>query len=64
MNMKERPVNGAVVLLLDGDLTMGDAGTCQLANRVRRLIQAGHLRIVLDVGLVPPRGLVVGRWLC
>jgi len=38
--------------MLDGDLTMGDAGACQLAGRVRRLIQAGHPRIILDVGHV------------
>lgn len=41
-----------VVLILDGDITMGDTGASQLAGRVRRLIQAGHERIVLDVGYV------------
>ena len=52
MTIREQSIDGVVVLILDGDITMGDAGASRLANRVRRLIQAGHERIILDVGYV------------
>jgi anti-anti-sigma factor len=50
MKIRERLTAEAVVLALDGDMTMGDARPSHLAGRVRRLIQEGHERIVLDVG--------------
>jgi anti-sigma B factor antagonist len=52
MTIRERSTGDAVVLMLDGDITMGDAGASRLASRVRRLIQTGHERIILDVGYV------------
>ena|SRR6476620_6589567 len=52
MTIRERSTGDAVVLMLDGDITMGDPGTSHLAGRVRRLIQAGHARIILDLGYV------------
>jgi anti-anti-sigma factor len=52
MTIRERSVGDAVVLMLDGDITMGEPGACHLASKVRGLIQAGHARIILDVGCV------------
>jgi len=52
MTILEQLTGDAVVLMLDGDITMGEPGACHLAGRVRRLIQAGHSRIILDVGHV------------
>jgi anti-sigma B factor antagonist len=52
MTIGERSTGDAVVLMLDGDITMGEPGASHLAARVRRLIQVGHARIILDVGHV------------
>ena len=52
MTIRERRTGEGVVLTLDGDITMGDPGASHLAGRVRRLIQAGDERIILDVGYV------------
>jgi len=52
MTILEKSADDAVVLMLDGDITMGEADACHLARRVRRLIQGGHSRIILDVGHV------------
>jgi len=79
MTILEKSADDAVVLMLDGDITMGEADACHLARRVRRLIQGGHSRIILDVGhvryvdsaglanwwnAVPPRGRVAARLFC
>lgn len=52
MKIQEMRTGETVVLILDGDITMGDTGANQLAGRVRRLVQAGHERILLDVSHV------------
>jgi anti-sigma B factor antagonist len=52
MIIRERSTSDAVVLMLDGDITMGEPGASHLAGRVRRLIQAGHPRIIFDIGRV------------
>jgi anti-sigma B factor antagonist len=52
MTIRETSKGDAIVLMLDGDITMGEPGACHLAGKVRRLIQAGHSRIIFDVGHV------------
>lgn len=52
MTIRERSTGDSVILTLDGDITMGEPGACHLASKVRRLIQAGHARVILDVGHV------------
>ena len=52
MKIHERTVDSVVVLRIDGDITMGEAGATRLADKVRSLIQEGHARVLLDLGRV------------
>jgi anti-sigma B factor antagonist len=52
MTIQERRVNDVVVLRVDGDITMGEAGATRLADKVRSLVQEGHDHLLLDLGRV------------
>ena len=52
MTIERRTVGDVVVLSISGDIAMNGAGTNLVADQVRRLLQAGHNRLVLDLGHV------------
>ena len=52
MKIQERTVNDVIVLSVDGDITMGEAGATRLADKVRSLVQEGHAHLLLDLGRV------------
>ena len=52
MTIQERTVNDVIVLRVDGDITMGEAGATRLADKVRSLVQEGHGHLLLDLGRV------------
>ena len=52
MDIKEREVEGITVLDLNGKITSGD-GDVKLKRRIADLIDAGHERIIINLGGVP-----------
>jgi anti-sigma B factor antagonist len=52
MNIQQRIVGDVVVLAVLGDITMDGSEAPRLADTVRRVIQEGHTRLVLDLGHV------------
>ena len=52
MTLQERTVGDVVVLTVDGDITMGEAGATRLADKVRSLVQERREHILLDLGRV------------
>jgi anti-sigma B factor antagonist len=49
---QRRAVGGVIVLSIQGDITMNGSGTAGVADYVRQALQAGHDRLVLDLGHV------------
>ena len=52
MNIEQRTVGDVVVLSVTGDITMNGTDGAQVADKVRRALQEGHERLVLDLGHV------------
>jgi len=52
MRIHQRRVGDALVLIVDGDITMGARSATRLADRIRGLLQQGHRRLLLDVARV------------
>jgi anti-sigma B factor antagonist len=52
MTIEQRIVADVVVLSIHGDIALNGAGVNLLADRVRDELQAGHNRLVLDLGHV------------
>ncbi|MCX6544563.1 MAG: STAS domain-containing protein [Acidobacteria bacterium] len=52
MDIQQRAVGDVVVLSILGDITMTGSGVPRVADTVRRVIQEGHTRLVLDLGHV------------
>ena len=49
---QRRTVGGVIVLSIQGDITMNGSGAAGVAECVRQALQAGHDRLVLDLGHV------------
>jgi anti-sigma B factor antagonist len=52
MTFEQRIVGDVVVLSINGDIAMNGEGANLLAERVREVLQAGHNRLILDLGHV------------
>ncbi len=52
MTIEQRMVGRVVVLAIIGDITMSGTGATEVADRVRRLLQDGYERLVLDLARV------------
>lgn len=52
MTIEERRLGDIVVLSVAGDITMRGSAVPRLADKVRSLVQDGHLYLVLDLGRV------------
>ena len=52
MTFEQRTVGDVVVLSINGDIAMNGEGANLLADQVRELVQAGHNRLILDLGRV------------
>jgi anti-sigma B factor antagonist len=52
MTIEQRTVGNVVVLSITGDIAMNGAGANLVADQVRSVLQAGHNRLVLDLGRV------------
>ena len=52
MSIEQRTVGDVIVLAVIGDITMDGAGATRVADKVRSELQAGHDRLVLDLGHV------------
>lgn len=49
MSIEERVVGNVAVLLIMGDMTMQASGSARVTDSVRRALQEGHDRLVLDL---------------
>lgn len=52
MQMSDRALNGVTILDLDGKLTIGDSADL-LSQNVKRLITAGHNKLIINLAKVP-----------
>jgi anti-sigma B factor antagonist len=52
MTFEQRMVGDVAVLSINGDIAMNGEGANLLADRVREVVQAGHNRLILDLGHV------------
>jgi anti-sigma B factor antagonist len=52
MTIEQRNAGDVVVLSINGDIAMNGAGVSEVADQVRRLLEEGHDRLVLDLGHV------------
>jgi anti-sigma B factor antagonist len=52
MNIQQRTVGDVVIVSVTGDITMAADGATRLSDRVRRLLQEGQSRIVIDLAHV------------
>jgi anti-sigma B factor antagonist len=50
MDVEQRIIDNVVVLSIVGDITMTDSGAPRLADSVKKALEAGYTRLVLDVG--------------
>jgi anti-sigma B factor antagonist len=53
MQLDEKMVGDVAVVSVSGDVTLNKGGDVILRDKVRSLLQQGHLKIVLDLGGVP-----------
>jgi anti-sigma B factor antagonist len=52
MQIDEKVVGEVVIITVTGDITLNKGGDIGLRDRVRRLLQQGRTRLLLDLGAV------------
>jgi anti-sigma B factor antagonist len=50
MTIEQRTVGGVEVLAVTGDITMPEGGAARVSDKVRSVLQEGHVHLVLDLG--------------
>jgi anti-sigma B factor antagonist len=52
MQLEQRAVDDVVIVAVKGDITLNKGGDVALKDKVRSLIQQGHLKLLIDLSQV------------
>jgi len=52
MQIEQRAVGDVVIVVVTGDVTLNSGGEVMLKDKVRSLLEQGHMKLVLDLGRV------------
>jgi anti-sigma B factor antagonist len=53
MQLEERTVDDIVIVAVKGEITLNKGSDVVLRDKIRSLIQQGHLKVIIDLGQVP-----------
>jgi anti-sigma B factor antagonist len=52
MQIEQRAVGDVVIVVVTGDITLNSGGEVMLKDKIRSLLEQGHMKLVLDLGRV------------